>query len=58
MTEIKNTMGKTLINAFAHMHMHQPADPRAFLANYLINIQKNEQLIKEKMQMFYPTNEC
>ena len=54
-TDIQNTIGKTLTGAFSQMHVHQPSDPRSFLANYLINVDRNEMVMKQKLDLFRNT---
>lgn len=49
---IKCVMGNTLIKAFAQIHIHQASDPRSFLASYLLNVQHNEEVMKEKINLF------
>ncbi|XP_068152425.1 uncharacterized protein [Drosophila tropicalis] len=51
-TDMKDQMGKVLIRAFAQLHMHMPQDPRSFIAGYLMNVDRNEQEMKEKLDIF------
>nr|ABF85733.1 IP09274p [Drosophila melanogaster] len=50
--EIKEQMGDVLVRAFAQLHIHSPQDPRAFIAAYLMNLDPNEQEMKEKLVIF------
>ncbi|KAH8278607.1 hypothetical protein KR018_005998 [Drosophila ironensis] len=50
--EIKDQVGEVLVRAFAQLHMHMPQDPRAFIAGYLMNLDRNEQEMKEKLTIF------
>jgi len=50
--EIKEQMGDVLRRAFAQLHLHSPQDPRAFIAAYLMNLDRNEQEMKEKVGLF------
>lgn len=50
--EIKEQMGDVLVRAFAQLHIHSPQDPRAFIAAYLMNLDRNEQEMKEKLVIF------
>ncbi|XP_016974832.2 uncharacterized protein LOC108041417 [Drosophila rhopaloa] len=50
--EIKEQMGDVLVRAFAQLHIHSPQDPRAFIAAYLMNLDRNEQDMKEKLNIF------
>ncbi|SPP83786.1 uncharacterized protein LOC117586261 [Drosophila guanche] len=46
--EIKQMMGQVLVRAFAQLHVHEPQDPRAFIAAYLMNLDRSEQEMLEK----------
>ncbi|KAH8369302.1 hypothetical protein KR009_007525 [Drosophila setifemur] len=50
--EIKEQMGEVLVRAFAQLHFHMPQDPRAFIAAYLMNLDRNEHEMKEKLSIF------
>ncbi|XP_065355186.1 uncharacterized protein LOC135949525 [Calliphora vicina] len=50
--EIKVSMGSTLRNAFAHLHIHQPNDKISFLAQYLLTLERNEEIMGEKIELF------
>ncbi|KAL7729664.1 hypothetical protein ACLKA6_007937 [Drosophila palustris] len=50
--EIKEKMGKVLVGALAQLHTHMPQDMHAFLAGYLMNVERNEQEVKEKLDIF------
>ncbi|ALC47768.1 CG14282 [Drosophila busckii] len=50
--EIKEKMGKVLVGAFAQLHLHMPQDMRGFLAGYLMNVERNEHEVKEKLDIF------
>ncbi|XP_020799322.1 uncharacterized protein LOC110177117 [Drosophila serrata] len=50
--EIKEQMGEVLVRAFAQLHLHSPQDPRAFIAGYLMNLDRNEQEMKAKLDIF------
>lgn len=50
--EIKSTMGSTLKKAFAQLHIHQPTDVKSFLASYLMNLERNEEILREKLNTF------
>ncbi|KAH8340611.1 hypothetical protein KR059_002446 [Drosophila kikkawai] len=50
--EIKEQMGEVLTRAFAQLHLHSPQDPRAFIAGYLMNLDRNEQEMKAKLDIF------
>ncbi|XP_030374622.1 uncharacterized protein LOC115624164 [Scaptodrosophila lebanonensis] len=50
--ELKEQMGQVLVRAFAQLHMHMPQDPRSFIASYLMNLDRNEQEMKEKLDIF------
>lgn len=49
---IKEQMGDVLVRAFAQLHLHSPQDPRAFIAAYLMNLDRNEQEMKAKLNIF------
>ncbi|XP_004524317.1 uncharacterized protein LOC101458621 [Ceratitis capitata] len=50
--EIKCLMGATLTKAFAQLHVRQAADIKSFLAAYLMNLEHNEEVLKEKFNIF------
>ncbi|KAH8276812.1 hypothetical protein KR026_001372 [Drosophila bipectinata] len=50
--DIKEQMGEVLVRAFAQLHVHMPQDPRAFIAAYLMNLDRNEKEMKEKLTIF------
>lgn len=50
--EIKNSMENTLTKAFAQLHIHHTADVKSFLASYLMNSKRNEEIMKAKLQLF------
>lgn len=50
--EIKCLMGRTLSKAFAQFYVHHSADIESFLAAYLMNIEHNEEVLKEKLNIF------
>lgn len=45
-------MGRTLSKAFAQFYVHHSADIESFLAAYLMNIEHNEEVLKEKLNIF------
>ncbi|KAH8398528.1 hypothetical protein KR215_011246 [Drosophila sulfurigaster] len=51
-TELKAKMGKVLVSALAQLHTHMPQDMHGFLAGYLMNVERNEQEVKEKLDIF------
>ncbi|KAH8311101.1 hypothetical protein KR044_004379 [Drosophila immigrans] len=51
-TEIKAKMGKVLVGALAQLHTHMPQDMHGFIAGYLMNVERNEQEVKEKLDIF------
>lgn len=51
--EIQSNMGTTLRRAFAQLHIHQPKDKISFLAQYLMTLERNEDIMNEKFQLFY-----
>lgn len=50
--DFKAKMGKILVSALAQLHTHMPQDVYAFLAGYLMNVERNEQEVKEKLEIF------
>lgn len=50
--EFKAKMGTVLVAALANLHCHMPQDMHAFLAGYLMNVERNEQEVKEKLDIF------
>ncbi|XP_053950139.1 uncharacterized protein LOC128858149 [Anastrepha ludens] len=50
--EIKCLMGTTISKAFAQFHYRQASDIKSFLAAYLMNLEQNEQVLKEKLNIF------
>ncbi|EDV91292.1 uncharacterized protein LOC6568264 [Drosophila grimshawi] len=50
--EMKEKMGKTLVAAFAQLHLHMPQDMYGFIAGYLMNVEHNEQEVKKKLNLF------
>nr|XP_036217961.1 uncharacterized protein LOC118680773 [Bactrocera oleae] len=50
--EIKCLMGTTLSKAIAQFYIHQSADIKSFLAAYFMNIEHNEEVLKEKLDIF------
>ncbi|KAH8414129.1 hypothetical protein KR222_008155 [Zaprionus bogoriensis] len=50
--EMKDKMGKVLVGALAQLHTHMPQDMHAFIAGYLMNVERNEQEVKEKLDIF------
>ncbi|EDW67143.1 uncharacterized protein [Drosophila virilis] len=50
--EFKEKMGKTLVSAFAQLHLHMPQDMYGFIAGYLMNVERNEHEVKEKLDLF------
>ncbi|KAH8381323.1 hypothetical protein KR093_002571 [Drosophila rubida] len=56
--ELKEKMGKVLVGALAQLHTHMPQDMHAFIAGYLMNVERNEQEVKEKLDVFQNHIEC
>ncbi|XP_030242841.1 uncharacterized protein LOC115563664 [Drosophila navojoa] len=50
--ELKEKMGKILVSAFAQLHIHMPQDMYGFIAGYLMNVERNEHEVKEKLDLF------
>ncbi|XP_023304425.2 uncharacterized protein LOC111686301 [Lucilia cuprina] len=50
--EIQDSMGTTLRNVFAHLHIHQPNDTNSYLAQYLMTLVHNEKIVREKLEVF------
>ncbi|XP_037828543.1 uncharacterized protein LOC119616275 [Lucilia sericata] len=50
--EIRDSMGTTLRCAFAHLHIHQPNDTNSCLAQYLMALVHNEEMMGEKLELF------
>ncbi|XP_023167526.2 uncharacterized protein LOC111597188 [Drosophila hydei] len=50
--ELKEKMGKTIVGAFAQLHLHMPQDMFGFIAGYLMNVERNEHEVKEKLDLF------
>ncbi|XP_036327366.1 uncharacterized protein LOC118739971 [Rhagoletis pomonella] len=50
--EIKCLMGTTISKAFAQFHIRQAPDIKSFLAAYLMNLEHNEEVLREKLNIF------
>lgn len=50
--KIQIKMGTTLRKAFAQLHIQQPNDRISFLAQYLMSLERNEDVMNEKYQFF------
>jgi len=55
--ELKEKMGKVLVGALAQLHTHMPQDMHGFIAGYLMNVERNEQEVKEKLDIFQDKEE-